>query len=413
MDSIKLTLDTEQPDVVDAEATSLVLTDEDGAIGEIQDTPESICELLERDLTPEQIATVDSFYPKINLRDNNLIDQYALPTQKKLNSFTQQITEKAQAQDLGIVGLALASLTEGLEEYDPTAVDFPEPPDEKSLAFKIKGLFGDARKAFAKAHQRALAESRTRFNTAEQLVIKAQSNLENHVLTLATDIKNFSKFEEVLLNHMRELTMYIVAGKRRLEHYYAEELPQLEADAKANGPSSQAAHTLSIYKENVTLFEKQLHDLMLSREVAAQTVIMSMMIRNNARTLRQKINSTINLSIPLWRNQMVLHLGIKNSQAALSAVRKATDYTNYMLQKNAHDLGQATVEIAQENERAIIDIETLKQTHKTLLDTVDSVVKIQAEGAAKRKAAEAELALLEKETRAKYSQLYAQKFGES
>ena len=222
------------------------------------------------------------------------------------------------------------------------------------------------------------------------------------------------KAQKILAQMGQEKLDAIVEAMAKAFSASAVELAELavrETGFGANGPSSQAAHTPSIYKENATLFEKQLHDLMLSREVAAQTVIMSMMIRNNARTLRQKINSTINLSIPLWRNQMVLHLGIKNSQAALGAVRKATDYTNYMLQKNAHDLGQATVEIAQENERAIIDIATLKETHKTLLDTVDSVVKIQAEGAAKRKAAEAELALLEKETRAKYSQLYAQKFG--
>lgn len=422
MDSIKLTLDAEQPtpeneqNIIDAEVVepkknTLTLTDEDGVIAEVQETPESICDLLERDLTPEQVATVESFVPQIDLRNSAIIDNYAIPTQKKLNNFTQQITEKAKAQDLGIVGLALASLTEGLEDYDPTTVEFPEPLDEKSIAFKLKNLFGDARKAFAVAHQKALAESRTRFNTAEQLVLKAQGNLENHVLTLSTDIKNFGKFEEVLLNYMRELTMYIVAGKRRLDQFNEQELPKLEAEAQQNGPSSQAAQVLSIYKENATLFDKQLHDLMLSREVAAQTLIMSMMIRNNARTLRQKINSTINLSIPLWRNQMVLHLGIKNSQAAVSAVRKANDYTNYLLQKNARDLGQATVDIARENERAIVDIETLKQTHKSLLNTVDEVIKIQSEGAAKRKAAETELALLEKETRAKYSQLYAQKFG--
>ena len=422
MDSIKLTLDAEQPtyetekpiidaEVVEAKTSALTLTDEEGAITEVQETPESICDLLERDLSSEQLATVESFVPQIDIYNSNIIDNYAIPTQKKLNKFTQKITEKANAQDLGIVGLALASLTEGLEEYDPTSVDFPKPLDEKSLAFKIKNVFGDARKAFAVAHQRALAESRTRFNTAEQLVLKAQENLENHSLTLSTDIKNFKEFQDVLLNYMRELTMYIVAGKRRLDLYYTQELPKLEAEAQQNGPSSQAAQILSIYKENATLFEKQIHDLMLSREVAAQTLIMSMMIRNNARTLRQKINSTINLSIPLWRNQMVLHLGIKNSQAAVSAIRKANDYTNYLLQKNARDLGQATVEIARENERAIVDIETLKQTHKSLLTTVDEVIKIQSEGAAKRKAAETELALLEKETRAKYSQLYAQKFG--
>lgn len=422
MDSIKLTLDAEQPtyetekpiidaEVVETKTSALTLTDEEGAITEVQETPESICDLLERDLSSEQLATVESFVPQIDIYNSNIIDNYAIPTQKKLNKFTQKITEKANAQDLGIVGLALASLTEGLEEYDPTSVDFPKPLDEKSLAFKIKNVFGDARKAFAVAHQRALAESRTRFNTAEQLVLKAQENLENHSLTLSTDIKNFKEFQDVLLNYMRELTMYIVAGKRRLDLYYTQELPKLEAEAQQNGPSSQAAQILSIYKENATLFEKQIHDLMLSREVAAQTLIMSMMIRNNARTLRQKINSTINLSIPLWRNQMVLHLGIKNSQAAVSAIRKANDYTNYLLQKNARDLGQATVEIARENERAIVDIETLKQTHKSLLTTVDEVIKIQSEGAAKRKAAETELALLEKETRAKYSQLYAQKFG--
>ena len=407
-----LTLEPEQdPKVIDAEA--LVVSDEDGIIAEVQDTPESICEQLERDMTPQQLTTVESFVPQIKLHDNHVIDNYALPTQKKLNTFTQQITTKAQAQDLGIVGLALASLTDGLEEYDPTTVDFPAPLDENSLGYKIKNLFGDARKAFAAAHQKALAESRTRFSTAEQLVLKAQKNLENHVLTLTTDIKNFDKFEEILRNYMLELSMYIVAGKRRLEVYYSDELPKLEAEARANGPSSQAAHTLGVYKENATLFEKQLHDLMLSREVAAQSLIMSMMIRNNARSLRQKINSTINLAIPTWRNQMVIHLGIKNSQAALHAVRKATDFTNYHLKKNAEMLGQATVEIAEENERAIIDVETLKQTHATLLDTVNKVVEIQAAGVAKRKAAEADLALLEKETRQKYAELYTQKFGDN
>lgn len=407
-----LTLETEEnPNVIDTEGQTLVVADEDGLIADVQDTPESICEQLERDLTQQQLATVETFVPQIKLMDNNLIDNYALPTQKKLNSFTQQITTKAQAQDLGIVGLALASLTDGLEEYDPTAVDFPAPLDENSIGYKIKSLFVDARKAFVAAHQKALAESRTRFSTAEQLVMKAQKNLENHLLTLTTDIKNFNEFEKILRNYMLELSMYIVAGKRRLELYYSEELPKLEADARANGPSSQAAHTLSIYKENATLFEKQLHDLMLSREVAAQSLIMSMMIRNNARSLRQKINSTINLAIPTWRNQMVIHLGIKNSQAALHATRKATDFTNYHLKKNAEMLGQATVEIAEENERAIIDVETLKQTHATLLDTVNKVVEIQAAGAAKRKAAEADLALLEKETRQKYAELYTQKFG--
>jgi uncharacterized protein YaaN involved in tellurite resistance len=138
MDSIKLTLDPEQPDVIDAEATSLVLTDEEGVIGEVQETPESICDLLERDLTPDQIATVDSFYPKINLRDNNLIDQYALPTQKKLNAFTQQITEKAQAQDLGIVGLALASLPKAWKSMTPPPLTSPSPPTRNLSPLRLR-----------------------------------------------------------------------------------------------------------------------------------------------------------------------------------------------------------------------------------------------------------------------------------
>lgn len=334
---------------------------------------------LRKSMTPEELEKVKAFVPKIDLTDPSVITNYALNCQGKLNSFSDDILKQAQLKDLGTIGDALLGLVTGLEEFTPSDERIPQPKD-----------FGFKRKI-----RLYIERLRARYSTVKDTVDKAEAQLRNHLLVLSTDQKNLSKFEDLMLQYLRELTMYIVAGYERLESVQKNELEELRIQAEAS-PNSEASLRYEALLNACDRFDKKLNDLALSRNVAIQTVIQGRIMQNNDVVLSDKITSTINNTIPLWKSQMVISLGIANSLSALEAQEKATNMTNFLLRENSKNLRQGTVRLAKANERGIVDIETLVQTNQELIATVTEVQQIQSEGRAKRKAAETELVALEK-----------------
>lgn len=415
MSEFKLTLDNEQPEftpVVEEDGTPVLdLNDDNGgndanAIRSTE-TAVTLCELLEKDLTPAQKNEIAAFVPKIKLT-TEVVDTYGQDAQNELTSYTKRITAATKAQDLGDVGVCLATLVRDLEENDPSAVEFPVEPNENDFAGwfdKLTNAYEKAKAAFDAKYDAARDQVIARHSTAEELISKSESSLREHVVILGTDIKTYEQLEEKLKKFMVTLTMYILAGKRRLEIFHNEELPQLEMAAKDAGPSSHAEQVRADAVDNATYFDKQIYNLQISRELGAQALIMSRLIRNNARSLRQQINATLIHAINTWRTNMTLAIGVENAKRALSAQQSANDYTEKMMRQLTEKLGSATVEIARANEKGFIDINAVAQNHRTLMDTISKVMEIQAEGATTRKAAEASLASFELETRAKYKEL--------
>ncbi len=362
-----------QPTVIDAEIV-------EGTIVEATPTEQNALAVeLRQSMSPTELDKIKAFVPKIDLTDPSVITNYALNCQSKLNSFSDDILKQAQLKDLGTIGDALLGLITGLEEFTPSNERIPQP---KEFGFKRK--------------VRAYIEKlRARYSSVKENVDQAEKTLRNHLLVLSTDQKNLSKFEELMMQYLRELSMYIVAGYERLESVQANELAQLRIQATAN-PGSEISMRYDALENACDRFDKKLNDLALSRNVAMQTIIQGRIMQNNDVVLSDKITSTLNNTIPLWKSQMVISLGIANSLSALEAQEKATDMTNFLLRENSKNLKQGTVRLAKANERGIVDLETLVQTNQELISTITEVQQIQAEGRAKRKAAETELVALEK-----------------
>ena len=338
-------------------------------------------------LTPEEQAMVDQFAEKIDITNSQQVLQYGSACQKKIGDFSEAALSKVSTKDLGEVGDMITSLIGELKSFDAGE-------EEK------KGILGFFRK---KGDQ--LDAMKMKYNKAETNVEKIQSMLEGHQVQLLKDIAMLDKMYDLNMAYFKELSMYILAGKKKLADVRANELQQAMDKAKASGlpENAQAARDLADQCER---FEKKLYDLELTRNISLQMGPQIRLLQNNNTMMAEKIQSTIVNTIPLWKNQMVLALGLAHSQQAMQAERAVTDMTNDLLKKNADALKMGTIATAKESERSIVDIETLQHTNQQLISTLDEVLAIQQEGAAKRKAAEAELGRIEGELKQKLMELH-------
>ena len=335
-------------------------------------------------LTPEEQKMVDDFAAKIDVENTTQILQYGAGTQKKMADFSDTALENVRTQDLGEVGDLITGVVGELKGLD---------------AEEERGLLGFFRKQANK-----LELMKTRYAKAEANVEKISDALQQHQVRLLKDSAVLDKMYEQNLAYFKELTMYILAGKQKLEQVRSTKLRQLEETAQRTGlaEDAQAARDLS---EKCLRFEKKIHDLELTRAISIQTAPQIRMIQNNDTVMVEKIQTTLVNTIPLWKNQMVLALGIAHSTEAAQAQRQVTDITNALLKQNAEKLHMASVETAKEAERGIVDIETLKKTNAELIQTLDDVMKIQADGRAKRQAAEVEMAKMENDLKTKLLQI--------
>lgn len=331
----------------------------------------------EAELSDAEQAQVDAFVEKINLTDSAAVMSYGISTQKNLADFSQKAIDDVRTKDMGEVGELLAGLVTELKNFDV---------DDKE-----KGIV-----AWFKKKKNSLDELKARYSKVESNVDTVKEQLEGHEQKLLKDSAVLDKMYDLNLNYYKELTMYILAGKKKLEIVRAEDLPKLQAKAEETGlpEDAQKAKDLAAQCER---FDKKLYDLELTRTIAMQTAPQIRLIQNSDLQMAEKIQSTIVNTIPLWKNQMVIAIGMEHASQAARAEREVNDMTNDLLKKNADKLHQVTVETAKENERGIVDIETLRHTNETLISAMDEIMTIQKDGKAKRQAAEQELSGIEKE----------------
>lgn len=331
-------------------------------------------------LTPAEQKLVEDFAAKIDIENTNQILQYGAGTQKKMADFSDAALENVKTQELGEVGDLIADVVGELKNFD---------------AEEEKGFFG-----FFKKQSSKIENMKNKYAKAEVNVQKITEELEKHQIRLLKDSAMLDKMYEQNLNYFKELTMYILAGKKKLEETRSQKLAELQNKAVMSGlpEDAQAARDLD---EKCNRFEKKLHDLELTRTISMQTAPQIRLIQNNDTSMVEKIQTTIVNTIPLWKSQMVLALGIAHSSEAAQAQRQVTDLTNELLRKNAETLHMATVETARESERGIVDIETLQKTNADLIQTLDDVMRIQKEGREKRQAAELEMRRMEEELKRK------------
>ena len=335
-------------------------------------------------LTAEEQRIVDDFAAKIDVENTAQILQYGAATQKKMADFSDTALANVRTQDLGEVGDLIVDVVGELKGFDA---------EEK------KGLFG-----FFKKQADKLEIMKTKFAKAEVNVEKISDALQQHQVRLLKDSAVLDKLYEQNLAYFKELTMYILAGQQKLREVRSGKLVELQATAQRTGlaEDAQKARDLS---DKCDRFEKKIHDLELTRAIAIQTAPQIRLIQNNDNVMVEKIQTTLVNTIPLWKNQMVLALGIAHSTEAAQAQRQVTDITNALLKQNAEKLHMASLETAKEAERGIVEIETLKATNAKLIQTFDEVMKIQADGRAKRLAAETEMAKMENDLKVKLLQL--------
>ena len=326
-------------------------------------------------LTPEEKKMVADFAAKIDITDPNIVLQYGAGSQQKIANFSDSALQNVKTKDLGEVGDMITSLVGELRDFE----------DDDST----KGFLG-----FFKKQTNKLEQMKTKYDKVDVNVEKIATALEDHQVKLMKDVAVLDQLYNVNLANFKELSMYIVAGKQKLDEVRANELPALIEKAKqSNLPEdTQAANDMAAMCNR---FEKKIHDLELTRAISIQMAPQIRLIQNNDTVMSEKIQTTLVNTIPLWKSQMVIALGLAHSQQALKAQQQVTDLTNELLKKNAEALKVSTIETAKASERGIVDIETLKQTNETLISTLDEVVQIQNDGRAKRKEAEAELARIE------------------
>ena len=338
---------------------------------QVEDTP----------LSPEEQKMVNDFAEKIDITNSQMVLQYGAASQKKLSDFSETALSRVKTKDMGETGELITNLISELQGFDAT-----EQP---------KGIFG-----FFKKTSNSIEQLKTRYDSADKNVERIKAQLEDHQVTLMKDITMLDKMYELNLVYFKELTMYILAGKKKLAEVRANDLKAAQEKAQRTQlpEDAQAARDLADLCDR---FEKKLYDLELTRNVSIQMGPQIRLIQSNDTMMAEKIQTTIVNTIPLWKNQMVLALGIAHSQQAMQAERAVTDATNELLKKNAATLKQGTIEIAKESERGIVDIETLQQTNKQLIETLDELNKIRADGKAKRANAEQELGRIEGELRQK------------
>ncbi len=359
--------------------------DESGAIELVEETtvetePAPKAELDESALSPEEKTMVENFSQQIDLSDSNMIVQYGAGAQKKMADFSESALKSVRTQELGEVGALLTEVVSELKNFDAE--------DEK-------GIFG-----FFKRGVNKVQALRVKYDKAEKNVERVVKALKDNQMRLMKDNATLDKMYDMNIVYFKELTMYILAGKKKLAEVQNTELPALVAKAEETGrpEDAQAARDL---EERIVRFERKLSDLELTRVIAMQTAPQIRMVQNNEIAMIEKIQTTLVNTIPLWKNQMVLSLGIANAADAVKAQNAVNKTTNELLRKNADMLQSSTTQIAEETERGIVDIETLQHTNETLIQTFDDVLRIQQEGRQKRAAAEVEIRRLEDELKSK------------
>lgn len=366
---------------------TLTLASEEEKAEELKQEEVSVTstDLQENSLNDEEKKMVEEFAEKIDITNANIVLQYGSEAQKKISGFSETALNNVRTKDLGEVGDQITNLVGELKGFNA---------EEES-----KGIFGMLKKQANK-----IANLKVKYDKAEVNVNRIVNILEDHQMTLFKDIAVLDQLYERNLTNYKELTMYILAGKKKLEKVQNEELPALIEKAKQTGSAedAQAANDLA---NLCTRFEKKLHDLELTRTISMQMAPQIRLVQNNDTLMAEKIQSTIVNTIPLWKSQMVLALGINHSKQAMEAQREVTNVTNDLLKKNADMLKMATVEVAKESERGIVDIETLQHTNEQLISTLDEVLRIQEEGRTKRDAASKELAKIETELKEKLIQI--------
>ena len=333
-------------------------------------------------LTEAEQKMVDDFSEKIDLNDSGIVLQYGSAAQKKIADFSDNALEGVRTKDLGEVGNMITDLVAELKGFNIE-------PEEK------KGFFSIFKKAGS-----GIAKLKTKYDKAEVNVDRITGVLEDHQNQLLTDIVMLDKMYENNLSYFKELTMYILAGKKKLEQERATTLIELEEKAKTSG-LAEDAQAANDFANLCDRFEKKLHDLEMTRTISIQMAPQIRLIQNGDTLMAEKIQSTINNTIPLWKNQMVLALGLAHSKAAVEAQREVSDLTNELLKKNAEALKTGTVAIAEESERSIVDIETVRYTNEQLISTLNEVLRIADESRAKRLAAENEMIMIENELKTK------------
>jgi len=336
-------------------------------------------------LTEEEQRMVEQFTSQIDLNNTNVILQYGAGTQKKMADFSEKALANVQTKDLGEIGELITGVVAELKGFDAEEEE--------------RGFFGRLKKSTQK-----LSNLKSKYDKAEVNVNKICKVLEGHQVQLLKDAALLDKMYEQNKVYFKELSMYILAGKRKLEQVRTTELPALLDRANKSGlpEDAQAAKDLDSL---CTRFEKKIHDLELTRMISIQTAPQIRLVQNNDTIMVEKIQSTIVNTIPLWKSQMVLAMGVEHSVQASKAQREVTDFTNDLLKKNAEKLKMATIETARESERGIVDMETLRATNESLISTLDEVLRIQVEGKEKRREAEQEMQRLEGELKAKLLQL--------
>ncbi len=381
----ELTLDTA---AAVAETPTLTLEPEAPQAPEVAAEPEKVIEPIAMDenlLTEEEKKVVADFAQKIDVRDTNMILQYGAAAQKSVAGFSENALNQVRTKDLGEIGGDLSRLVVELK-------GFGAGEDQKGLL----GLF--------KKSGNKLETMKAQFSKVESNVDKIAQSLEQHQITLLKDVAMFDEMYALNLKYYKELTMYILAGKQRLQHLRATEVEELRKKAETSGLAEDA----QAYNDLVNLcerFEKKLHDLELTRMVSVQMGPQTRLLQNNDTLMIEKIQSSLVNTIPLWKSQMVLALGMEHSRQATAAQNAVTEMTNDLLKKNADALKMGTIATAKESERSIVDIETLQHTNNQLISTLDEVMTIQKEGAEKRKAAEEELGRIEGELKQKLMEL--------
>ena len=337
-------------------------------------------------LSEAEKKAVEDFAKKIDIMDSSLVLQYGAAAQKNVAGFSENALASVRTKDLGEVGQSLSKLVAELKEFGEE--------EEK------KGLFG-----FLKKTENKLETMKAQYSKVETNVDKIVRELENHQVVLLKDVAMLDQMYELNLKYYKELTMYILAGKKKLADVRANDLPKLKAKAEASGAQEDA----QAYNDMVQMcerFEKKLHDLELTRMISIQMGPQTRLLQNNDTLMVEKIQSSIVNTIPLWKSQMVLALGLEHSRQATAAQSAVTDMTNQLLKKNADMLKMGTIETAREAEKSVVSIETLQHTNEQLISTLDEVLTIQREGAEKRRAAEAELGKIEGELKKKLMELH-------
>ncbi len=335
-------------------------------------------------LSEEEKRMVDQFTSQIDLHNSNIVLQYGAGTQKKMADFSEKALANVQTKDLGEIGELITNVVTELKGFD---------------AEEEKGFLG-----FFKKSSQKLSVLKTKYDKAEVNVNKIIKVLEGHQVQLLKDTAILDKMYEQNKVYFKELSMYIIAGKRKLEQVRSTELVELAAKANRSGLPEDAQEAKDL-EELCTRFEKKIHDLELTRMISIQTAPQIRLVQNNDTIMVDKIQSTIVNTIPLWKSQMILAMGVEHSTQAAQAQREVTDLTNELLKKNAEKLKMASIETAKESERGIVDMETLRITNESLISTLDEVMRIQKEGKEKRKEAEQEIHRLEGELKAKLLQL--------